>query len=81
MNWFAENLPFMLVVTISILAILGVGMWHEYSSKAYENIEREENDGLYMPHVAQGIRSECEQKSVEHGVLPNGDKKTLVKSH
>lgn len=80
MNWFLENLPLMVLVTVSIIAILGIGMWHEYSSKPYADIVREENESLYMPHVAQGIRREVEQKSVEPVALVDGEKRRLVRT-
>ena len=67
MHWILLNLPFMAVITGVILTILGVGVYLEYSPTHIaqtEEIHKEE--GLYLPHVAQGIRSAEEQGSVTY---------------
>lgn len=67
MQWILLNLPLMVIITGVILTILGVGVYVEYAhGHIAETAERHEREGLYLPHVAQGIRSAHEQSSVTY---------------
>lgn len=66
MHWLIKDLPWMIGITLIILAIMGTGLWHQYSKKTRDGGERDApQDDLYLPHVAQGVRSDSEQDTVE----------------
>lgn len=66
MHWLSVDLPWMIGITLVIVGILSVGMWHQYSKKARDGAVRDRpQDDLYLPHVAQGVRSDSEQETVE----------------
>lgn len=66
MHWLTKDLPWMIGITLVILAILGAGMWHQFSKKTRDGGVRDKpQDDLYLPHVAQGVRSNSDQETVE----------------
>jgi hypothetical protein len=64
MHWLMLNLPLMAIITGVVVGILSVGMYLQYSDQEAKREATQESEGIYLPHVAQGIRTEEAQRSV-----------------